>query len=96
MTRNFLGNTLGWEQAYRVPQQTVSNMGDATANAMIQGATGVLGGEVIGAAANLVKPLGSFAPRIITGGTTVGIPAIAGAVEAKQDVLDNPIGGYLS
>lgn len=96
MTRNFLGNTLGWEQAYRLPPDAVGSMGEATTGAMIQGGAGVLGGEVLGAAANLVKPIGNFAPRVITGGATVVAPAVSGAVEARQNVLNNPIGGYLS
>lgn len=91
LTRNFLGNTLGWEQAYRVPQQTVSNMGDATASAMVQSAAGALGGEVLGTGLNYVSKILPFAPRITTAvGSTVAtaMPAYADYNTYVQQIND--------
>lgn len=66
LTRNFLGNTLGWEQAYKAPPQTVKAMGDETAIAMASNAAGVVGGEVLGAGLNYASKILPFAPRLTT------------------------------
>lgn len=80
LNRNFLGNTLGWEQAYRVSPQTVKSMGDETATAMLSSAAGAAGGEVLGAGLNYASKILPFAPRVTTaaGGTIAAtLPAYA-------------------
>ena len=89
MARNFLGNTLGWEQAYRLPPEVIANMSDATADAMMQGAAGVVGGEVLGAAAKYAPKAMQFvtkAPRTTAMLGQLGIGAGVGYAMNKNEI----------